>query len=40
MILSIVVTVNFPGSTSFGIDALGDRSAQQKEWVGEILLKT
>lgn len=41
MILSIVVTVNFPGSTSFGGGALGNRSGQKKEGVeNKILFKT
>lgn len=41
MVLSVVVTVNFPGSSSFGVDALDNRSGQKKEWVEKkILFKT
>lgn len=41
MILPIVVIVNFPGSTGFGVGAVGNMAGQKKGWVGnKILFKT
>lgn len=38
MILSMVVTVNFPGKSTFGVGVLGSRSGQKKEWVENEIL--
>lgn len=41
MILPIVVRVNFPGSTGFGVGAVGNMAGQKNEWVeNKILFKT
>lgn len=40
MILPIVVIVNFPGSTGFGVGAVGNMAGQKKGWVGNKIFKT